>query len=317
MKPLMDLKMWEGGYCQNRINQTCNSNSDCVSYGGGVCNKTYAARYPAVCRSTPTITCSNNSVCPDNDCPWPNFDSVTKQLNDFDDVLKDTPDTTEMTSTLEDSVKSIDDMPNLQEKIDDISNVESEIAAMPDIQEYIGTLSDLDKQLKDVPDVDEMIRQWKSVNESVNGINRKDIENLRNQSKELNDTKNNYKSNTAINDAKDTMEYLDDFLYENFDKFLVRMSKPALKAAGSKGGITETLSTIVNTLNDLITDFMGSGLMGNNTATTNFTIEGAFSNTLRNWEDLDGVNRKFGSLYYFKLGGKFIFCKWPRTGALR
>ena len=70
--------------------------------------------------------------------------------------------------------------------------------------------------MKDVPDVDEMIRQWKSVNESVNGINRKDIENLRNQSKELNDTKNDYKTNTAINDAKDTMEYLDDFLYENF-----------------------------------------------------------------------------------------------------
>merc|ERR1719281_2049106 len=86
------------------------------------------------------------------------------------------------------------------------------------------------------------------------------------------------------------------------------MNKPALKAAGRRGGITETLNTIVNTLNDLVTDFMGSGLMGNNTATTNFTIEGAMSNTLRNWEDLDGVNRKFGSLYYFsKLMGNSSF----------
>ena len=32
------------------------------------------------------------------------------------------------------------------------------------------------------------------------------------------------------------------------------------------------------------------------------------SNNLRNWEDLDGVNRKFGSLYYFsKLMGNSSF----------
>ena len=122
-----------------------------------------------------------------------------------------------------------------------------------------------DELIGSAPRPDEMVNCRRVVTNPmvcpVNGINRKDIENLRNQSKELNDTKNDYKTNTAINDAKDTMEYLDDFLYENFDKFLVRMNKPALKAAGSRGGITETLNTIVNTLNDLVTDFMGSGLL--------------------------------------------------------
>ena len=116
------FRKWEGGYCEVRRNATCEYDYDCNAYGGGICNTTFAARYPAVCRSSPLITCSNNSDCPEQDCPWPDFSNVLKQLDDFDDVLKDTPDTGEMTNQLKDSVKSIDDMPNLQEKINDISN---------------------------------------------------------------------------------------------------------------------------------------------------------------------------------------------------
>jgi hypothetical protein len=293
------FKKWEGGYCEVRRNATCEYDYDCNAYGGGICNTTFAARYPAVCRSSPLITCSNNSDCPKQDCPWPDFSKVLKQLDDFDDVLKDTPDTGEMTNQLKDSVKSIDDMPNLQEKINDISNVEKEIEDMPNISDYTSTLSDLDKQLKDVPDVDDMIRQWKSVNESVNGINRKDIDALKNQSKDLNKTKQDYKTNEGINDAKDTMDYLDDFLYTNFNKFLIRMSRPALKTAGKRGGLSETLNTIVDTMNDLINDVMGSGLMGGNATNTNITITDAMKKMLDNWEDRDNNLRKFGSIYYF------------------
>merc|ERR1719502_1045033 len=100
-----------------------------------------------------------------------------------------------MTKKLDDAVEQINDMPSIEDKLSDLKNVEKQISDMPNISEYTGTLTDLNKQLQDTPDIDEMISQWNDVNESIASINMKDISDLRNQSKSLNDTKSDFENN--------------------------------------------------------------------------------------------------------------------------
>jgi len=307
---------WESGRCQNSPNISCDCGSSCNTTGVGTtaysksgpsascgatnnnCLMTFAAAYPARCASNTATSCTKNSDCTNSDCTWPDFSKISNQLDSFSDVLSSTPDTSTMTGKLADSVKQIDNMPSIKEKISDISNVEKQIGDMPNISEYTTTLTDLDKQLKDTPDIDEMITQWNDVNESIASINMDDITSLRNQSKDLNKTKSDFKNNKGMNDAKDTIQWLDDFLYLNLEMYLQRMNHPALQAAGKKGGIMEILDTVVNTLNDMISDvFKESGLMGNATVPNNLTIPSP--EILNDWEDFDGARRDAGGVYYF------------------